>query len=229
MKVAIMQPYFLPYIGYFQLINEVDTFVFYNDVQFRKNSWFHRNRIPSNSTKKEFIYIGLQLKKYKSKNNINEIELDDNHIWKQKLLRKIQFSYPNTGDFIKIFEFLKKILYVERQSLASFNINTLIYITKLLNITDKVFVNSEDLDNSKLRGVDRVIDTCKLLNADSYINLIGGKDLYTKSFFLEKNINLEFLETRKSSNFNVYFSILDLLLKNKVSSAINHLNEVDHS
>lgn len=219
-----MQPYFFPYIGYFQLINEVDIFVFYNDVQFRKNSWFHRNRISPYSSKEEFIYIGLKLKKHHSKSNINEIFLDESYIWKKKFLKKLKFSFKVNSQFKEVYEYLEDILNNNVLSLSDFNIRTVKYVTELLNIKNKVFINSNDLGNNNYRGIERIINTCKILEADSYINLIGGKDLYKKEYFSVKGIDLNFLETNTSPIFNSYYSILDLLLKNKRDTAIKHLN-----
>jgi len=225
MNIAIMQPYFFPYIAYFQLINEVDTFVFYNDVQFRKNSWFHRNRISPYSSEEEFIYIGLKLKKHNSKSNINEITLDNGIVWKKKFLKKLKFSYKFNSQLNSIYNYLEDILRNDVLTLSEFNIKTLKYVSNLLNIKDKVFINSNELGNSIYSGVERIVHTCKLLEADKYLNLIGGRDLYDKDYFSNNGIELKFLETKESPLFNSYYSILDLLLKNKKETAVNHLKE----
>ena len=99
MKVGIMQPYFFPYIGYWQLINAVDKFVIYDDVNFIKGGWINRNKILVNGQAR---YINLQMHKASQNKLINEIEVLGNKVYNKKLLKNIESSYKSTV-FCKVY------------------------------------------------------------------------------------------------------------------------------
>ena len=220
MKVAIMQPYFFPYIGYFQLINAVDVFVIYDSIEFSKKGWINRNRILIND--KDCVFT-LPLKKDSDFLNVNQRELSDN--WnadKIKLLNKIKEAYrkaPFYDDVIRIFE---EALHYENKNLFSFIKNSLIKTLDYLEIITKIVQSSEiDFDNS-LKNQDKVIAICNALNAKSYINPIGGLELYDKDIFKANGIELQFLKANPityqqyGSQFVMFLSIIDVMMFNSV-------------
>ena len=105
-KIAIMQPYFFPYIGYFELINKVDEFVFLTDVQYVKRSWITRNKIKSHN--KEFDLIKIDIKKHSQKTNINQIEILDNK-WKELFFNKILHTYGKKSLSHPLMNFIEKL------------------------------------------------------------------------------------------------------------------------
>ena len=211
-----MQPYFFPYIGYFKLINEVDTFVFYNDVDFRKNSWIHRNRIISCSSNNIPTYFGLRLHNPSSNTKIKDVYVNHEKIWKRKILNKIKFSYSESVNYETIFALFTKCINRNSKSLSEININSVVEVCEYLKMKNQIFIESSKFGNSKLKGENRVIDICKALNASSYINLIGGKNLYSRELFSDHGIELSFLETIDSNICNFDMSILHLLFNNHI-------------
>ena len=214
MKVGIMQPYFLPYIGYWQLINAVDKYVIYDDVQFIKGGWINRNNILINGQKQLF---NLLLLGASSNKLINEIIVQKNQT---KLIRTIELNYKKAPMFQQVFPFFLQIMEHSDKNLAKFIGNSIVEISKYLFIeTEFIYSSTLDKDNI-LRAEDKVLDICKLLNATKYINAVGGVDLYSKESFSNNGIQLSFLEPKilpyeqLHSEFVPYLSIIDILMFN---------------
>jgi hypothetical protein len=213
MKVAVMQPYFFPYIGYFQLIRAVDIFVFYDDVNYIKNGWINRNRILINGQPR---YFTLQLKDASSFKLINEISFIDN---RSKLLRSISVSYGRAPHFREVFELVERCLSIETGNVASIVMNSVVEVSRYLKLNTSFEVSSEKYADTKcLDRANRLIEICKLNNATTYINAIGGTDLYTKSFFNDNGIKLSFIKSKEISykqfnnDFISWLSIIDVLM-----------------
>ena len=214
MKLGIMQPYFLPYIGYWQLINAVDKYVIYDDVQFIKGGWINRNNILINGQKQLF---NLLLSGASPNKLINEITVQDNQT---KLIRTIELNYKKAPMYQQVFPLFLHIMEHSDKNLAKFIGNSIVEISKYLSIqTEFIYSSTLDKDNT-LRAQDKVLDICKLLNAIKYINAIGGADLYSKESFANNGIQLSFLESKilpykqLNSEFVPYLSILDILMFN---------------
>ena len=216
MKLGIMQPYFFPYIGYFQLINAVDKYVIYDDVQFIKGGWINRNYILLNGDKH---LINLYLSGASSNKTIKEIQVQLNQ---SKLIKTIESSYKKAPMFNQVFPLFVKIMEFENLKLGSFLGNSIAEICKYLDIQTELIFSSEIQKENTLKGQDKVLHICELLNAEVYINAIGGKTLYKKSEFEKNNIKLNFLESsiKPYSQFNHEFipglSIIDVMMFNSV-------------
>lgn len=216
MKLGIMQPYFLPYIGYFQLINAVDKYVIYDDVQFIKGGWINRNYILLNGEKH---LINLLLSGASSNKKINEIQAQLNQ---SKLIKTIESSYKKAPMLEQVFPLFTKIIEFENLNLGRFLGNSLAEICKYLKIQTELVFSSELPKDNTLKGQDKVIGICKFLNANTYINAIGGQTLYNKSEFEKNNIKLNFLESKIKpySQFKNEFvpglSIIDVMMFNSV-------------
>ena len=218
MKLGIMQPYFLPYIGYWQLINAVDKYVIYDDVQFIKGGWINRNNILINGQKQLF---NLLLSGASPNKLINEITVQDNQT---KLIRTIELNYKKAPMFQQVFPLFLHIMEHSDKNLAKFIGNSIVEISKYLSIeTEFIYSSTIDKDNT-LRAQDKILNICKLLNANKYVNAIGGADLYSKDDFNKVGIELSFLETKIEpykqfkNEFVPYLSILDVLMFNDVES-----------
>lgn len=216
MKIAIMQPYFIPYIGYYQLIKSVDTFVFCDDVTYIKNGWINRNRILLDG--RDYLFT-IQLKHASQNVKINTLEIIDNRM---KLLMTFKHAYKKAPFFKEVEPLLHSIFESEEYNLSRFIINTNNQITSFLGINTKILISSEIVKNEELKKQDRVIDMCKILEATTYINPIGGTSLYFKTDFANAGINLFFLkpQLKKYKQFNNNFipslSILDVMMFNSV-------------
>ena len=214
MKIAIMQPKFLPYIGYWQLVNAVDTFIIFDDVNFVKKAYINHNAILAEGKSQQF---SLELIGASQNKLINEINVGSNS---KKLLKTIELNYKKTPYFETVFPILEDVCNQLEKNLAKFIGYSLKKISNYLEI-DTQFVYSSDIDkNNNLKAQDKVIDICQKFNAKYYINAGGGKKLYDKKQFLAKNINLNFLDTnlikyKQSKNkFITHLSIIDVMMYN---------------
>ena len=216
MKLGIMQPYFMPYLGYWQLIKAVDKFVIYDDVNFIKGGWINRNNILLNNQR---FLINLLLSGASSNKLINEIGVQENQI---KLIKTIESAYKKAPMFDSVFPVFLQIISFEDKNLAKLLGNSLIEVAKYLEIETE-FVYSSDVEkNNSLRAQDKILHICTLLGAKQYINAIGGQELYDKESFDSQGLKLNFIKSELPpyKQFNNEFipglSIIDVLMFNSV-------------
>ena len=227
MKLGIMQPYFLPYIGYWQLLNAVDQYVIYDDVNFIKGGWINRNNILINNEAKLF---NIQMQGASSNKLINEIEVSQNQVWKKKFLKTIENSYSKASFYKEVYSVIENIINYDETNLAKYISHSISKVCDYLNIDTKLIISSDINKDNDLKGQDKVIEICKILGANEYYNAIGGQELYSYSGFKDNGISLKFLETSKIeySQFNDKFipnlSIIDVLMfnsKEKIKSMLD--------
>jgi len=223
MKLAIMQPYFFPYIGYWQLISAVDTFVIYDDVNYIKQGWINRNNIIGSNFNQ---LISLQVIGASSFKLINEIEVGNNS---QKILKTIEQTYKKAPYFESVFPLLQVIMQCEEKNLAKF-LNFLIKeVCAYIEIKTTISTSSELVKNNKLKGQDKILDLCKVLKAKQYINVIGGRELYQKEMFSRENIELSFMKSKLleysqfREPFSANLSIIDVLMFNNKEKVRQYL------
>ena len=218
MKLGIMQPYFLPYIGYFQLINAVDKYVIYDDVNFIKGGWINRNRILLNGNA---FMINIPMQGASSFKKINEINIGKN---KEKILLTIEQAYKKAPYFSIVFPLISNIMKYNSENLASFISNSIIQIASYLQMKTEFVLSSEIKKDNNLKAQEKVLSICELLGATKYYNAIGGQELYDKQEFALHDIDLKFLEgeTFHYQQFNNEFvpnlSIVDVLMFNSVEN-----------
>lgn len=219
MKLAIMQPYFFPYIGYWQLIHAVDQYVIYDDVNFINRGWINRNKILINGESK---YINLLLHKASQNKLINEIELLKDTSMQAKLLNTLKMSYSKAPYFQSVYPIIEQIISSQETNLSKFLIYQIRTIMEYLHIKTKIWISSEIVKNNSLKGCEKIRSICKLLGASHYINAIGGKSLYSKKDFQLDEIELQFLKSKNviysqfGSNFLDNLSIIDVMMFNSV-------------
>jgi hypothetical protein len=213
MIVSIMQPYFFPYIGYFQLVAQSDVFVFYDDVQYIKSGWINRNRIVD---RKGEVWITLPVGAASHALSILERSYLAEKESSCRVLRKIENAYGRTLNFRRAFPLIREILQFDDLNVAAFNINLLESIARQLGLRAR-FVRSSELPIPKgLSGQSRVIAICQLLGATKYVNPIGGAGLYDAQGFAKNGILLRFLRTAvepNSGSFSYVSIINDLMTK----------------
>jgi len=230
MKVGIMQPYFFPYIGYWQLINAVDKYVIYDDVNFIKGGWINRNRILMNGQAK---MINLQMHNASPNKLINEVEVLGNPIYNKKLLKTIESCYNKAPQYANAFPVIESIITQDKRDLAHYLECVIRQICKYLQIDTEIIVSSTINKNNDLRGQDKVIEICKVLGADEYFNAIGGQDLYSNEDFVAQGIKLSFLRTGaiRYKQFNNEFvpnlSIIDVMMFNSIEEIKKMLGEYE--
>ena len=215
MKLGIMQPYFLPYIGYFQLIKAVDKFIFYDDVNYIKNGWINRNRISING---KAHYITVHQKGASPNKLINEIEIIDN---RNKLRKTILNAYSKAPYFKKAWPFVEKVFEFETDKISELAEYSIIQTCKYLGIDTKFEFSSKDYrETANLKLEKRLIAICNINKALEYINPIGGIELYEKKTFMNEGINLSFIKTgsisyrQLNNTFIENLSIVDVIMFN---------------
>lgn len=213
MKLAIMQPYFFPYLGYFQLLNYVDEFILLDDVNYITRGWIERNIIIVNKMPYKF---SLPLKGKGRNSIINELELHESFkMWRERFLKTIRESYNKCDEYSKAYLLVEEILFYEGQNLFELLENSLNLILKYLDI--KCSLSRASFYQISGKGQDRILELSQKKEAKIYINPIGGKQLYDSSIFKQKEIELKFHKIDESyfelNKINPYISIIDYLMK----------------
>jgi hypothetical protein len=232
MKVAIMQPYLFPYIGYFQLMNAVDQFVILDDVQYIRRGWINRNKILVNNS--EFMFT-FSLAKDSSRLNINQRFFSEDYLKeKEDILETIKRSYGKLENYRRISNLIEEILNVDtrNEDISRMIARSLRLICNYLEISTPIIFSSELGHHDGLKGEDKIIDINKQLNSNHYINPIGGMELYSEENFLKQGIQLSFLRPREiqykqREEFIPGLSIIDVLMFNTREEVIALLKEYD--
>lgn len=214
MKLAIMQPYLFPYLGYFQLIRAVDAFVVYDDVNFIKGGWINRNFIASRPDKQ---LITLPLSGASPNKLINEVEVGDR---RDKVLETIRQAYGKAPQFHAVFPLVEVILRFPEKNLAVFLDHSLRTICGYLGLAPAWHISSSLKKDTALRGQEKVLAICEELGASHYINVPGGRALYDTQAFAERGLKLSFLQPlpvtyrQFGPNFVPSLSIVDVMMFN---------------
>lgn len=226
-----MQPYFLPYLGYFQLVNAVNAFVFFDDVNYIKKGWINKNQLLVNENAYKFT---IPLIKPSQNKLINEVYISDFSAWRNDFLKLVEFNYKRAPQFETVLAWLKDFLYKKNYEMISdlaaesiISANTYLGIVK-----DYLFSGSIDYNkNLSHSGEEKILNICHALAANEYVNPSNGAELYSKNSFKNAGILLYFLkmnETKykqiKKDHFVPYLSILDVLMFNDILSAKQLLN-----
>lgn len=227
MQIAIMQPYFFPYIGYFQLINAVDEFVVYDNIEFTKKGWFNRNRILVNGSDS---YITAPVKKDSDYLHVRDRQLAE--VWpeeRKKMLNRIKESYQKAPNFTSVFPMLQDAINIPEANLFKFLHSTIQSVNSFLEINTRITVASAIGIDHALKSEDKVLEICKDRGATKYLNSSGGKELYSVDRFRSNGIQLNFLKSNnlQYKQFNgdhvPFLSIIDVLMfnsKQEVQSAL---------
>ena len=224
MKIGIMQPYFMPYIGYWQLMAAVDTYVVYDDVNYIKGGWVARNNILLNGQKHMFT---ITLNGASPNKLFNEITIKDDF---KKFSRLIESAYRKAPYYTEVNALLEKIYNYEDKSLGAFMMNSFQVLLDYLEIDTKLMLSSTIKKDNSLRGKEKVKHICHLLGADTYYNAIGGQELYDKDDFKADGINLHFVKTELvpyhqfRNDFIPGLSLIDVLMFNSPMETKKMLN-----
>ena len=224
-----MQPYFCPYLGYFQLINKVDQFVIYDNIEYSRRGWFSRNRIAINDRANLF---SIPLKRDSDYLHVNDRFLSDSSSKSiAKILRRIENSYRHADYYSEIFPVVKSVFNCQNTNLFDYIQHSVVVWKNLLNINPPLIRSSElEIDHS-LKAQNKVIAICKHLNASTYINPIGGTPLYDRKHFSEHGLNIKFLEmnplkyNQQNERFISSLSVIDVLMHNGIDKTIELLSE----
>ncbi len=218
MRLAIMQPYFFPYIGYFQLMAAVDHFLIHDDVQWIKGGWINRNRISVHG-REQMLTLPVE----SGGNNgliCNRKLAADFDRQRERMLRLIREAYQRASQFEAVYDLVQSILHHASENACDLIGHSLRQTASFLGIRTPISMSSELAKDESLKAEDRVLELCRLLNADHYINPIGGVELYSRHRFEEQGIRLSFLKAgiTEYRQFRLPFlpslSILDVMMFN---------------
>jgi WbqC-like protein len=227
MIVGIMQPYFFPYIGYFQLLSHCDVFVFHDDVRYIKGGWINRNRIISD---RGAFWITFPVLRAPHDVAIKERYYTADSEARHRLLRRIVAAYRTASRFKKIYPLIEQIMCFADTNVAAFNIQLIHRIAAHLEIQTPLVLSSKLPKNDSLVGQERVIEICRTLSATHYVNLIGGRQLYDSDDFSRAGLKLGFLEpavlcSADPSDSAMPLSILDDLMHKEQEILIKDLKD----
>lgn len=213
MTLGANQPYYLPYLGFFQLINSVDKFLLVDDFQYIRHGWVNRNRILSSGN---IIYNVIPLIHASQNRKINQLSCVNSL---EPQLRSIEANYRKSPCFSQVYPLVETILNYPDRRLNYFLFNSLKVVCDYIGISTPLILNSERKDETSLRGEERVIHLCKSMGADKYINAFGGLELYSKERFAEEGIELRFIKPQlppykqlRTQEFVPALSILDVMM-----------------
>lgn len=215
-----MQPYFFPYIGYFQLIAAVDLFILYDNIKYTKKGWINRNRILQNG---KTVMFSLPLKSDSDYLDVCERELaaDFN---RDKLLNQIQGAYRRAQYFAQTFPLVDQIVRYEDRNLFRFLRHSVVKTCEHLGITTQIRISSGIAIDHDLKNQDKVLALCEAVGASTYVNAIGGKELYSKEKFLKKGVELKFIQSKPfefsqfGDAFVPWLSIIDVMMFNPLDT-----------
>lgn len=220
MKLAIMQPYFFPYIGYFQLIASVDQFIVYDNIKYTKKGWINRNRMLQNGAD---VMFSLPLKKDSDSLDVVERELaaDFN---RDKLLNQFKGAYRRAPYFEQTFPLIEQIVRHEDANLFRYLHNSIVKTCEHLDIKTEINISSGIAIDHTLQSQDKVLALCEAVGASTYVNAIGGMELYSKVMFREKGIELKFIKSKPfeyaqfGAEFVPWLSIIDVMMFNELDA-----------
>lgn len=227
MKLAIMQPYFLPYIGYFQLIDSVDLFVLYDNIKYTKKGWINRNRMLKNGND---VIFSLPLKGASDFLDIRDRELavDFN---RGKLLNQISAAYRRAPYFSQTFPLIEKIVQYKENNLFNFIHNSIVRTCEHLDITTRIRISSEISTAHDLKNQEKVLAFCESIGANIYVNAIGGIELYSIDEFQARHIELKFIKSKPfeymqfGGDFLPWLSIIDVMMFNSQENIKKYITQ----
>ncbi len=220
MRLAIMQPYFMPYIGYFQLIAAVDLFIVYDNIKYTKKGWINRNRMLVNGRDEMF---SLPLKSDSDSLNIDQRVVAANFD-REKLLNKIVGAYRRAPFFAEVFPLVEEVVRNDQANLFGFLHQSIIKTCAHLGITTEIRVSSEIAIDHGLTNQEKVLALCQAVGAKTYVNANGGRELYSVETFQAKNVDLKFIQSKPfeyaqfGEAFVPWLSIIDVMMFNSHSA-----------
>lgn len=220
MKSGIMQPYFVPYIGYFSLIKNTDKWIILDTVQYIRHGWINRNRILKPSD--DWQYITIPLEKHSRSALIKDIKIKENTDWRDKIFKQLEHYKKKAPFYKETIKLLKECFEHKTESIVDLNTHLLKKICEYLDIKFKYKIFSEmDLKIGEIKEPgDWALEISKALGASEYINPPGGEEIFNKKKFIKEKIELKFLKInleeydQRRNKFKPGLSIIDVMMFN---------------
>ena len=225
-----MQPYFLPYLSYYKLLNLADKFVIYDDVNFITRGWINRNNILIGGKAHLFTIPLLDASQNKL---IHEVEVSPDPVWRKKFLKTVGQAYRKAPHYGVVFPLIEDIVNDQSENIAEYCLQALTKTARYMGIATEIVKTSRQYDNAELKSENRILSICQKEGADHYINPIRGQMLYDRNLFSNEGITLNFIQTTPrpypqfKNEFVPWLSILDVLMFNSKAEIQDLLGEYE--
>lgn len=227
MRAAILQSNYIPWAGYFSIISKVNTFIFYDFVQYTNNDWRNRNKIKSGDSIK---WLTIPVPKQGRTSRSIEDTYPSNNLWKSKHIRTVYHSYRRAKEFGAVYPMLENLYSsLEGKSISQINQEIIEFICKYLEIQVK-FINSSDLSFGGNK-TQRLVEICKSLDAEQYLSGPSAKNYLDTELFERNSIEVVWASYDKQmkpykqlgKKYEGGLSILDLLFNLSSEEIRNYL------
>jgi hypothetical protein len=229
MKIGILQPGYLPWLGFFEQIYKTDIFVMYDDVQYDKHGWRNRNRIKtSNGVQWLTVPVSFTLK---DSTLIKDVKIDNKQNWRKKHLSSLCQNYSKAKFYKEYIDFFEKLYTINWENLIDIDIFIIEKLIEKLEIKNKKIIKSSELGIESDDTIKRLIDICKYFNADFFYEGAAGKKYINCNDFEKNGIKIEFqnynhpVYEQLYGEFVPYLSVIDLLFNNGEKSLSILLNK----
>jgi hypothetical protein len=226
MKIAVMQPYIFPYLGYFKLVSGVSRFVFLDDVNFIKKGWINRNRLLISG---EVKYFTVPLSGASQNALICEVPVLNDRVWRRKFEASVVQSYSKAFYFEQVYSLLSSVLFGGHDMIGEMAKDSVLKVADYLSLPVEFVLSSGIYRNQTLKAEKRILDICRKEESSVYLNLDGGRDLYCAASFAASGVELAFVDSRLpaypqfSLSFEPGLSIIDVLMHNSPSQVLEML------
>ena len=250
MKLGMNQPYFFPYLGFYQLVHAVDRFIIYDNLNYIQYGWINRNRfLVVGGAPTYFNAVTVESSSYKK---IRDIKLSPRTNWRRKLLNTFFLNYKKCPFFAETYALIEPVIQHETESLCELATKSIVEVCHHLRITTEITENptyqqlESDLHQNDLskvfpsiklkrpeRKVYRVVAVCHMMQAGEFVNAIGGQALYDKNDFKANGIELRFLQSadepyqQTTTTYYPNLSIIDVLMNCGREGTINRLGNYE--
>lgn len=235
MKLALHQPYFFPYIGYFTILKNVDVYVHSDTMQYMRHGWVNRNRILNNNGEWKYIIVPIKKQEYTAK--INEVQIDYEQNWQKKILGQIA-SYKKTAPFYhQVREIVEGVIEKKYANIADLNVNSVQSVLNYLGIQQNMYRLSElEVNGEQVKEPDEwgIIVAKSFKNVDEYWNAPGGKTFYDVNKYHQNGLGISFINTKlqeytqiEKKPFVPGLSIIDVMMYNSPEAIMKMLDYFD--
>lgn len=233
MNVAIMQPYFLPYLGYFALIKHTDKWVVFDTPQFVRHGWIERNRVLKHNN--GWQYIKVPLEKYSRSTNIKDVRIKNCVNWQNKILAQLTHYKKKAHFYNDTINLLNKLFNTKTNLIVEIDVYALKLICEYINIEFNYSVFSQmDIKVNKVKEADEwALEISKALGAKAYYNPLGGQEFFNRNKYERENIDLKFLKlnlqeyNQKRNEFEPGLSIIDVMMFNSKEQISEFLDQYE--
>ena len=233
MKLAIMQPYFFPYLGYFQLIHSTDKFILFDDVQYIRRGWINRNRIlkPEDGVQ----YITMPIVEHSRDTLIKNIKISNDSEWKFKIIRQLEHYKKKAPFYNQTMQLITACFDNNEKNIALFNASCLRAVCDYIGMDCSIEISSNmNFNYSNVNDAGEwALRICDQLKASEYINPCGGKNLFSEEKFSVNGIKLNFIYpnlpeyNQRRNSFEAGLSIIDMMMNVSPENIFKYLNEFE--